>query len=312
MVHIRIAGMLSLAALLGGPAVAQTEANQSDAKKRASPISVEVTAGAEYDSNVSVNDIDTNTGSDDFAAVFDGDVSFAPDLGEGTSLELGYGFSQSLYNEFDAFNLQSHLVTADLSREYKGFEFGGAYRFSHARLGGAPFLTMHQIAPYFSRFLGESVYVRAEYAYSDKNFIGRTDRDARTHAGSGDVYFFMRGAKTYFSAGYKYESENAVDPQFDYVGHGARIRLSHKIPMGRRFVTMKAGYRFEDRSYSAPTPSIGVARQDQRHRLQSEVEIPIDDTFFARLEFEHADFQSNLPSADFTQNVGSAKLGARF
>ena len=307
MVAIRLAGVLSLAALAAGPALAQP-----DAKKSSSPFSVEVTAGAEYDSNVSVSDIDTNTGADDFAAVFDGDISFAPDLGEKTSFELGYGFSQSLYNDFDAFNLQSHLVTADLSREIGGVEFGGAYRFSHARLGGGPFLTMHQVAPYLSRFFGESVYVRAEYAFSDKNFIARTDRDARTHAGSGDVYFFMRGAKAYLSVGYKYENENAVDPQFDYVGHGARIRLSHKVPMGPRFIVMKAGYRFEDRGYKAPTPSIGTARQDQRHRLQAEIEIPIDDTFFAKLEFEHADYQSNLPSADFTQNVGSAKIGARF
>lgn len=309
----------SIAALLAAfplaaPALALAAEAQSDKPpgEKRSHFSAELTAGAEYDSNVSVSDVDNNTGADDFAAVFDADFEFAPDVGAKTDFSLGYSFSQSLYADFDAFDLQSHLATADLSREVAGFDVGAAYRFSHARLGGDPFLTMHQIAPYVSRFIGDRVFVRAEYAYTDRNFVGRADRDGRSNAASGDVYFFLRGSRTYVSAGYKYEKDDTTDPQFAYVGHNLRARFSHKIPMGGRFAQIKLGYRFEDRGYDAVTPSIGAVRSDTRHRIQAEVEIPIDDTFFARLEFEHADFQSNLPSADYRQNVGSAKIGARF
>jgi hypothetical protein len=299
--------------LVAAPASASAaDAAPKSADEKRSPFSAELAAGAEYDSNVSVSDLDNNTGADDVAAVIDADFEFSPDVGEKTEFDLGYSFSQSLYAEFDAFNLQSHLATADFSREVGGFDIGGAYRFSHARLGGDPFLTMHQIAPYVSRFIGDRVFLRAEYAYTDRNFIGRTDRDGRSHAGSGDIYVFLRGSKTYVSAGYKYENEDTTDPQFAFTGHNFRARISHKVPLGRRFAQLKLGYRFEDRGYDAITPSIAAVRADTRHRIQAEVEIPIGDTFFARFEFEHADYQSNLPSADFRQNVGSAKLGARF
>lgn len=303
--------LFGLAALPSGASAADAQGPKAGAEKR-SPFSAELTAGAEYDSNVSVSDIDNNTGADDVAAVIDADFEFSPDLGEKTAFDLGYSFSQSLNSEFDAFNLQSHLATADFSREIGGFDIGGAYRFSHARLGGDPFLTMHQAAPYVSRFFGDHVFVRAEYAYTDRNFIGRTDRDGRSNGVSGDVYFFLRGSKTYLSAGCKYEKDNTVDPQFDYTGHGLRARLSHKFPLGSRLAQVKLGYRFEDRGYDSITTSIAAVRSDQRHRVNAELELPINDRFFARFEFEHGDFQSNLPSADFRQNVGSAKLGARF
>lgn len=306
------AALAAIAAAAPADVSAADEKNPKPAGEKRSPFSAELTAGAEYDSNVSVSDVDNNTGADDVAAVFDADFDYAPDLGGKTDFSLGYSFSQSLYSQFDAFNLQSHLATVDLSRDVAGFDIGAAYRFSHARLGGDPFLTMHQIAPYVSRFIGDRLFVRAEYAYTDRNFIGRTDRDGRSQSASGDVYVFLRGSKTYVSAGYKYEKDDTTDPQFAYTGHNLRARISHKIPMGRRFAQLKLGYRYEDRGYDSITPSIAAVRNDTRHRIQAEVEIPIDDTFFARFEFEHADFSSNLPSADYRQNVGSAKLGARF
>ncbi len=293
-------------------AMASPAPEKPDLRDGPSAFSAEFSAGVEYDDNVSVIDIDNNTGGDDFAAVFDGEIEFAPDIGEDSDLTFGYSFSQSLYETFDDFNLQSHLASVDASHDLGIFEIGGAYRFAHSRLGGASFLTLHQFSPSVSRFFGESFYLRGEYTYTDRNFIGRTDRDGDSHAGAGDAYFFMNGAKTYIALGYRWEKEDANDPQFDFQGDTLRARFSQRFPVGKRDGHFRAGYRYENRDYSSITPSIGELREDKRHRFNAEIEVPIGKALFTRVNAEYSDNQSNLPSADFNQTVVSARLGFRF
>lgn len=302
----------ALGALALGSASAAPAPEKPALRDGPEPFTVEFAAGVEYDSNVSVIDVDDNTGADDFAAVFDGEVEFAPDIGENSSFALGYSFSQSLYETFDDFNLQSHLASVDASHDLGIFEIGGAYRFAHSRLGGDSFLTLNQFSPSVSRFFGEHVYARAEYAYTDRNFIGRTDRDGKSNAAGGDVYYFMNGARTYLALGYRYEKENAADPQFDYKGDAFRARFSQRFPAGARDGHVRVGYRYEVRDYSSITPSIGEIREDKRHRFNAELEVPLGKALFTRINAEYGDFQSNLPAADFNQTVVSARLGLRF
>lgn len=297
---------------LAGAATAASAPEKPELREGPSAFSAEFAAGVEYDDNVSVIDIDNNTGAADFAAVFDGEIEFAPDIGEDSSVALGYSFSQSLYETFDDFNLQSHLASVDASHDFGIVEIGGAYRFAHSRLGGASFLTLNQFSPSVSRFFGESLYLRGEYTYTDRNFTGRTDRDGESHAGAGDVYYFMNGAKTYVALGYRWEKEDALDPQFDFQGDTFRARFSQRFPVGARDGHFRVGYRYEIRDYSSITPSIGEIREDKRHRFNAEVEVPLGKTLFARVNAEYGDYQSNLPSADFNQTIVSARLGLRF
>jgi hypothetical protein len=304
--------MSACAGLALGPALAATAPEKAELRDSPSAFSAEISAGVEYDDNVSVIDVDNNTGADDFAAVFDGEIEYAPDIGEDSSFALGYSFSQSLYETFDDFNLQSHLASLDASHDLGIFEIGGAYRFAHSRLGGASFLTLNQFSPSIARFFGESVYLRGEYTYTDRNFIGRTDRDGDSHAGAGDAYFFMNGAKTYVALGYRWEKEDTVDPQFDFQGDTFRARFSQRFPVGSRDGHVRVGYRYEIRDYSSITPSIGALREDKRHRVNAEIEVPFGKALFGRLNAEYGDFQSNLPAADFNQTVVSARVGLRF
>ncbi len=277
-----------------------------------SPFSVEISTGAEYDSNISVSQIDSNTGADDFAAVIDADLGFETELSENTELGLGYSFSQSLHSEFSSFDIQSHFASAELSHDFGDVDIGAAYRLIYTRLGGNGFLVMQQFSPYTTKFFGKKIFVRADYTYTDKNFENRVDRDATVHAGGGDVYFFINGIRTYIVAGYKYEKEDATDPQFDFQAHKVKARFSQRIPMGKRDAKLKLSWRYEARDYSSITPSIGVIRDDTRHKLKAALEMPVTDSVYTLLEYEYSDFASNLPSVDYTQNLVAARLGIRF
>ena len=78
-----------------------------EAGKKPSPFSLEISAGLETDSNVSVSELDESTGEDDQAAVFEADLDYELALGESTELQFGYGLSQTSYDDFSEFDLQS-------------------------------------------------------------------------------------------------------------------------------------------------------------------------------------------------------------
>jgi hypothetical protein len=309
---------VALAAILSGCTSAAIAQDRPDAdvprekQDKDNPFSAEFSIGLEYDSNINVDEIDNNTGSNDKAAVLNADLEYDFDISSTTEFSLGYNFSQTLYDDFTNFDLQTHFASADLSHDFGDVEPGIAYRFIYSRLGGDGFLSMHQVSPYISAFLSKKIYARADYTYSDKNFIGRVDRDAENHAGGADLYYFVNGVKTYLVAGYKYANENAVDPQFDYDVHQFKFRFSQRFPVGPRDAELKLGWRYESRNYDNVTSSIGIARDDDRHRLQAELEVPITDVFFARAEYEYGDYSSNLPIADYSQHLFGVHLGAKF
>jgi len=309
----RIIYTLAISVCFAGPGVGQAGAQSAGTEERLdSPISFEFSAGAEYDSNISVDTIDTNTGADDFAAVLDAEIEFETELSEETEFKLGYSFSQSLHDEFTNFDIQSHFASADVSHDFGSFDLGAAYRFSYSSLGGDGFLTLQQVSPYLSSFITKKVFVRGAYTYTDKNFKNRIDRDAEVHSGGADLYYFADGVRTFFVVGYKYESEDAFDPQFDFDANHFKVRFSRRIAMGTRDAKFKLGWRYEMRDYSSITTSIGVVRDDDRHRVQVELEMPITDRIYGLVEYEYSDYSSNLPSADYNQHLAGARLGVRF
>ncbi len=269
-------------------------------------------AGIEYDSNISVIELDQNTARDDFAGAFDGEVGLDSTLGDKTDFSLAYNFSQSLHFDFTNFDIQTHRGTASLDRDLGPVKAGVSYFYAYSTLGRKGFLTLQRINPSLAWFMGKRVYLRAAYEYTDKAFRNRTDRDATVNAGGLSAFFFIDGTRTFISASYKLELQDATAPQFDYDGHNVRLRFSHDFMLGDQKVEFDAGWRYERRNYSKITPSIGVKRDDKRNRLEANLEFPLGERLFLRLEYEYDKFVSNLPSADFNQNLAAARLGIRF
>jgi len=284
---------------------------QKSAGGERSPFDIELDAGIEWDSNVSVSELDENTGEGDYAAVFDADVNYELALDKNSSLQLGYGLSQTSYDQFSDFDLQNHLLTADVSRRVGDVDAALAYRFIHARLGGHDYLTTQQASPNLSRFFGKTIFVRAEYTFSDKDFADIGERDATVNAGGADLYWFVKGVRTYVVLGYRYRYENADAAQYDYGANSLKLRLSQRFRFMERDATLKLGWLHEQRDYSARTPSIGENRDDDRNRFMAELELPFSERFFALLAYEYGDFSSNLPAADYEQSIASIKVGLK-
>ena len=321
--HIKFLGVTALClgfALSGASDLARAQqiakaGDNDDAEEdsdRDDKFSFDASAGIEYDSNVSVIDVDLNTAAGDAAAVLDAGIDYESEIAEETEINVGYNFSQSLHFDFTGFDIQTHRATVGIDHDFGGVKGALTYIFVHSQLGGAGFLSFHRVSPAVSGFLGKNVFVRGVYEYTDKDFKNRVDRDSTVHAAGVTAFIFLDGTTTYITTGYKFEDENAVDPQFDYKGHNLRARITHKFRMGNADLVFKTGWRYEKRNYSSVTPSIGMIRGDDRHKIKTSLEIPVTAHVYVELEHEYNNFSSNLPAANFNQNLLAFRVGGRF
>lgn len=298
---------LALFAMMASPATAQ-----SKTKTDKSPFSLRVTIGAEYDSNVSVDSIDQTTNIGDNSALFKAKANYKMPLGNDTDLKLGYSFSQSSHETFSNFDIRSQMASANLVHDFGPFKAGLAYRHSNAQLDGEDFLTLKQISPYISGFVAKKVFIRTSYTQTDKSFDNRPVRDAESRMLGADAYFFLRGIRRYWIIGYKRENEDAIGPEFDFDANHFRMKYQQRFVLGGKDLKMALGWRYEGRAYNGMTPSINMIREDNRNRYQAEIEYPLTRSSFVQLELERADYDSNLPSADYNQNLAVVRFGFEF
>jgi len=277
-----------------------------------SGLSFHINAGAYYNSNVSVSELDVNVGTGDVSAKLSAQVKFEQELGENTEFDIRYKLSTTTHEEFSKFDVLTHLVSTKLEHDFGNFKAGVSYQFANSSLNQNNFLTLNQISPYASRFIGKKAYVRGFYGYADKAFKSNPTRDANVHKGGADIYFFLDGVRQYVQTGYSYEDSDANADEFDYGAHKFKLRYIKRLDILGRKTKFKAGWRYQKRDYDNITPSIGVVRDDNRHRFQLELEVPITDVFYAQIELERAVHSSNLPSADYNRSIVAFSLGAKF
>jgi len=306
-----ISSLAAVASLICGAISSTAMASEATPAPKSS-VSVELKAGLESDSNVSVSEIDNVTNVGDVAALLEVGLAYQASLSSKTGLRLGYDFSQSAYQDFKAFDLQTHLAAVELTRKFGDIDTGVAYRYIHAALDGNAFLTMQQISPSASVMIGKKAMVRGAYTYSDKTFDGRPTRDAHNHAGTADLYYFFKGSDAYVSGGVKVARETAQDNQFSYASGGMKLRGVRRFTALGRKISTQLVWQGEDRKYKGITPAIAAARHDRRSVISASAEIALVSSVFAVISYETGVYTSNLASADYDQQVASLKVGTRF
>lgn len=289
----------SLPALGAVPAFADDQKFDAD---------IEASAGFLADSNVNVSELDQNTGEGDIAAIFgvklDGEAKPSGPL----TLRGGYEFSQTAYQDFSNFNLQTHRGSAEAEYDFSAVKAGVLYNFVHARLGGDGFLNYQQASPYVSRLFGKRLFLRGAYVFTDKNFLTDDARDATGNAGQVDAYIFLDGLKRYVILGGDVGGEDALDDQFDLNSLGVKARLVQRVGVFDSEAKLRAGLKYDRKDYTDVTASIGEEREDDIFVADADIAVPVYGPASVSFGYEYRDRASNLPSADFNEHLGEVKL----
>lgn len=289
-------------------AVLASSALGQEDEKRQREWSGEIGLGAEYDTNVSVSEVDVTSGQADSAWLVDLELGLTQPLGQASDLSLTYDFSQAGYERFSRVDRQTHILGADLGTDFGKTNAGVSAYYIRSRLDGEPFLDFLRVSPSLSGFLAKRWFARGAYVYSERTIEDRQQRDAETHSGEADLYFFYRGLRSYFNVGYRYRDENAVAPRFDFRSHGLKLRYIRRFDFAQRQAKLELAWRYEARRYSSISPTINADRRDDRSRLKLDLEVPLTKRLALQWYASYGDYVSNLPRADFTQTIVGTRL----
>jgi hypothetical protein len=310
---VRKSIFLSLLALLvQGGLSSQVAAADSSSAQRQREWKLELGLGAEYDSNVTVDEVDLSSGQGDYAQLLSLGVGVKQPLGQRSTFSLNYDINQSNYQEFSRVDRRTQILGADLSTDLGRSNAGFSAYFIDSRLDGDPFLGYLRLSPSLSGFLARKWFARGAYVYSERRIDDREQRDADTHSAEADLYYFQRGLRSYFNLGYRYRDEDAVAPELDFTAHTVKLRYIRRIDFGERRIKGEIALRYEKRDYRFPEPTIGERRDDSRLRLKADLEIPLVDHVFWQFYASYGDYQSNLPRADFSQSIVGTRVELRW
>lgn len=298
-----------LAAAVAAPLPALAQPSGAKAK---SPFSFELETGYRYNSRLAVPDLDILSASGSHGYLFKAGAELDVDLSDRTGFSAGYRFSQVSYSDLGTFDTRTHLGSLGIKHDFGPVDAGLNYHHANSELDGRDYLEVRRLSPHISGYLSERVMLRGTYVHSEKEFDRAPGRDATVQGAGGDAFFFLDGAKTYLSAGYLREQNDARAAEFDFDADVFSARLAHKFGIGGVDARVRLGYQHENRDYNAVTPSISAVRGDTRDSFNAEFRVDFSDWLFAALEHEINDFSSNLPAADYSQNVSTLLVGLRF
>ncbi len=269
---------------------------------------MELSIGGEYDSNVAVDEVDLSSSQSDYALTMNAKLEAHSSLSSKADLNLSYDYSQSLYKEFSEVNRQTHILGSNLALDMGKFDSGLSLYYIDSRLDHNKFLTFYRASPSVSGFISKKWFARGAYVYSNKSIERNSQRDAISNTAEFDIYYFHRGLRSYFNIGYQYKNEDAEAEEFDYWSGNAKLRYIRRFDLLEKVATLELAFRYEDRNYTSPTPSIGDDRADQRQRWRIDLEIPVIERGAIKLYASYGDYESNLPRADYDQSI----IGMRF
>lgn len=292
--------------------IAWLTASSTAAAEAPHRFSGEISAGLQYDSNVTIDEIDRVSHVGDIAAVLEAQIGWKAPVGQATDLSFNYDLTQTRHQDFTAFNLQSHAASAQLDHHFGGVTASLNGRYVRNFLAGNGFSSTHQVAAILSRNFGTTYQLRGAYARSERTYDGRPQRDAVNQTLSLDGYYYLSGAANYLSAGVRHSNETANASPFSFDSNALRLKAGRKFRWQAHVVTGQLTWQYEDRRYEGVTASIGAARHDRRTGLLGHLEMAIGHRLTLSTDYAAGDYASNLPSADYGQQVATVRIGAAF
>ena len=154
--------------------------------------------------------------------------------------------------------------------------------------------------------------MRLAYVYSEKDIEERPERDADTDASEVDLYWFRNGLRSYINVGYRYKDEDASAARFDFKSNSFKLRYVQRFQLLNRLAKLELAWRFEDRDYSSIEPAIGEDRDDDRHRLEAELEVPVLTDAAIIGYYQYNDYDSNLERSDYSQHIAGLQFVYRW
>lgn len=273
--------------------------------------SIRLEAGTEFDSNLSVVELDQYSTESDWAALLNARLNGRWKASDNLDLKAGYSYLTKTYQDNESFDLAIQQMHVDASYQFKMLTLGASHHHADAKLAERDFLQLQQTSLYASRLFNNRIFLRAAANYQEKEFPGNAERNARNTGIAGDVFVFFAQGKTFVVAGFTNEEENASQHQFDYDALSLRASINHKLPVWGKASKVQLGIRYHERDYAANAQT-KIVRADHHRSAAIDWEIYLTSKITATSKIERGDYESNFAAADYSETLASVTFAATF
>ena len=272
----------------------------------------EVSAGVEQDSNLNIVELDQSSEESDLAVLLGAKADGKWQVSEKFALSGGYSYAGKTYQDQSAYDLALHQFSVDASYSAELLTVGASFHYADANLNKKDFLELQQTSFYVSKLLNERFYLRSAVNLQNKDFAGLRERNAENVAWVNDGFVFFNQGKSFVALGFGIENENAKLHELDYKANTLRAKASHQYELWDKSQKLQAGWRYFTRDYAGVNAEIKSKRNDSAHVSELEWEVNFTDHIAAVTKVEYGQYDSNLPSADYSETRTSLTLKARF
>lgn len=271
-----------------------------------------LSSGLEYDSQLSVIELDQLTEQSDTAVKFKGKANLNWQASPSVQVKAGYAYSTKQYQKYDEFDLTINQISADVSKNLSHFKLGTQYFLADADLADKSFLKLQQASLYGSKLINNRYFFRLATHFKHKSFAQVSQRDANAIGASADGFIFFNQAKSFVSMSLSTDSQSANDKTFDYDEFRLQNQYSHQYQVWGLTQKIQLALSYLERDYQHVTPSIAQKRFDIRQSAHLLWQLNLNSIFSLHTKLEYADYQSNIASADYTEQLASVSLKAGF
>ena len=277
-----------------------------------SEFGLELAAGYAWDDNVGLDEVERATGESDEVTSLEiqGSAEFSFD--DRASVRISAGLVDDSYRQFSQVDRRTESLGINLETQLGKATVGVNWFDVSADLDDEAFLTYERISPYVAGFLSKQWFLRGEYVYGEKTIARRPGREADSHSVSIDSYYFIQGLKRYAVLGYTFRVDNARANRYDYDSHALKLRYVHRETLANLPLELELEGKFEDRRYKSPDPFIQTEREDTRLRLSAELRLLITEYASVSVHVKNSDYDSNLPTASYSDLVVGTELRLSF
>lgn len=277
-----------------------------------SEFEVELAVGYAWDDNVGLDELERATGESDEVTSLEAQGSALFAFQDRVSLRLSAGLTDDSYQKFSQVDRRTESIGVNLEAKFGKTAVGINWFDVSADLNSDPFLTYERLSPYVSGFVSKKWFLRGEYVYGKKTIARRLGREADSHSVSIDSYYFIQGLKRYAVLGYTFRADDARANRYDYNSHALKVRYVQRAAVSGLPLEFEMEGKFEDRQYKAPDPMIRAEREDTRWRFSTELRLIVNEHASVVVHLKNSDYDSNLPTASYSDLVVGTEIRLSF
>jgi tetratricopeptide (TPR) repeat protein len=285
---------------------------------RGRPWTLNLAAGAQYDSNVMLNGSNQPLPAgyaheSDWSAVINAGGSYTFLSTDTFAATAGYSFYQNLHDTLTDFDVAQHQV--ELAGTYTAGEvkLKGSYAYEYLFLGGDKYDYANVVGLSLSRSgngnsqTGLDLRHRETSYRSSPRFVDNADRNGGT---SSLALSHLRplGSWGNIWAGYGLDAERTKRAYWDFLGNRCSLGLQVSLPLGLSGVVTG---EVNDKRYSAQDPGFGTRRTDLQYTVGGALTATVAERFSLTLGEVFIRNDSNIGQYDYNRALTSLMLSVR-